>query len=172
MKIRKQLIFSICVFVLFSSCGYKVLNVNESLKNYSIRLGKVKNLTTEYGTEQELVKVLHKTFLSNGIKIQPSSEHTEFELNSTLKSIQFLPLTYTKGINTAYTYQYEVRITVDAEFLSVADNSKRKSFSISESDYYFSQDSPATTEANKRLAIIKVLSKITERLIREMTIGI
>ncbi len=171
MRITSYFQLFLFVVILFS-CGYKVLSVQERLKGYSIKLNKVKNLTPEYGAELELIKVLHKRFLSNGIKIKTESEDAEYEINANINSIQFIPLSYRQGINVAYSYEYECRVSVGFEFVSLSDSSKKRLFSITESSYYFSADSPATTESNKRLAIIKVFNTISDRFIRELTLGI
>lgn len=160
----------LCAFI--ASCGYKVLSIQEKLKGYSIKLNKVKNLTSEYGMELEFIKVLHKRFLSNGIKIKTESESADYEINTIINSIQFIPLAYRQGINIAYTYEYECKISIGFEFYPVSEPSKKRFFNITESNYYFSSDSPATTESNKRLAINKALNKIVERFIKELTLGI
>ncbi|GEM_PF-5010740 len=165
-------ILIVFLILTLSACGYRVLSIREQLKSYKIKTGTIKNQTSQFGIEQEFVKILHKRFLSNGINLVYENEDADFEIDISIKSVTFLPLSYRQGINVAYTYQYECKISAEYYFVEKASKSRKKVFNITESTFYFSADSPATTESNKRLAIVAVIDKITDRFLRELSLGI
>lgn len=157
----------------FSSCGYRLVggNVSKGLKGRELSLLSVKNLTGEYGIEQDLVRSLKDGLLANGVDLKMRDEKADYVIDVIIKSIQFLPLAYRKGINVAYTYEYRIQISVDCGLLNSKTGGKRV-FSITDEDIYFSEDSPASTEAKKRVAIQKVFERIVERFVRELSLGI
>lgn len=157
----------------FSSCGYRLVggNISKRLEGRRLSLLSVKNLTGEYGIEQELARSLKNGLLANGVDLKVRDERADYVIEVLIKSIQVLPLAYREGINVAYTYEYRIQISVDCSLLDSKTGGK-KVFSIADEDIYFSEDSPASTESKKRVAIQRVLERIVERFIRELSLGI
>jgi len=167
----RSVLLTITILILIS-CGYRVgYGLKEAVGEKGIYLGFVRNMTGEYGIEQEFIKSLHQKFLSQNIRFSDDRNKSDYELNVIIRSVVNTPISYRQGINVAYTYLYECRI--DADFLLInRKTNSRKTFTISDGARYFSSDVPATTEANRRLALNRGINQIVERFIRELTIGI
>ena len=171
-KKKLNLIINFIIFTGLFSCGYRVgYGLKEAVGDKGIYLGFVRNMTSEYGIEQEFIKSLHQKFLSQNIRLSDDKNKSDYELNVIIKSVINIPVSYRQGINVAYTYLYEYRI--DADFLLVnRKTNNNKTFTISDVARYFSSDVPATTESNKRLALNRNINQIIDRFIRELSIGI
>lgn len=174
---KKQLNYLLPILLCFVfdiySCGYKISSgLKDSLKEKRLKLNTIKNLTTELGIEQEFIKCLHKGFLSQGVRLYSNEESADYYLDIVVKNISNVPLSYRQGINVAYTYEYEYSISVDIALFDSNVSQSIKRYSISENYIYFSADAPATTESNKRLAMVKVIDKIVDRFMREISLGI
>ncbi|MGB9600543.1 MAG: LPS assembly lipoprotein LptE [Myxococcota bacterium] len=155
------------------SCGYSLSSgLKGALKEKRIRLNTAKNFTKEYGIELELIKRLSKRFLLSGVRLYDREDRTEYEINVVIKNVTNTPLSYRQGINVAYIYEYEYSITTEIDLIDADSIKSIKRFAYTENFIYFSADSPATTEANKRVAITKVLDKIADRFVRELSLGI
>jgi hypothetical protein len=155
-----------------AGCGYKVLSLKDRLGEKGIKVGSIKNLSKEPGLEEEVIRLLKKSFLSKGIRLLNRSDYADYAIDITIKNVQITPLSYTKGINILYTYEYECRIDVDFEYFSISNKMDKRVFTLSESGIFFSSDQPATTEANKRVAMEGVLSSLIERFLKELALGI
>ncbi len=166
--------FIVPIIISFNlSCGYKIVKKDDikGLIGKNLSLFSIKNLTSEYGIEQDISRILINRFSRNGVKISIDDEKADYKVEIVIKSIQLQPLSYRQGINVAYTYEYQIQISTEFTFTDTKSGNK-KVFSITDQNIYFSADSPATTESNKKIAIEKLLIKITDRFIRELSVGI
>jgi hypothetical protein len=86
-----------------AGCGY---NIRKSPPVDSVRLGRIKNNTTEPKLQDKLYESLMLSLMKNGIRINRSSE---YELRGTIQDIELRGTAESEGV----AVQYEVRISGD-----------------------------------------------------------